>query len=438
MNTTVTLEEAKRGTNMFISAKNNKTLSIVESTLSQIGNGAYAKDNKTLYLHVSPAQGKTLKESLLFALEQNGVNTANVKISRITTNESPLTRFALKEGVVVPARDNANTKRIRLTREGLSRLVTKAVNEALSKRDPKLASLPFDQQVSILTNEARKHMIQEGTSNFFLINSDTYHVLPEPEDENGNRKEWDDMEYDFAIEDVRETFLSNGWDTCDKDKRYSYDSYSIGVDKTCEPESFETPIYIIVLVCPGYYESATIDYEIVCDFMKLSDFNSIEEFAAECVEWCGSSETDEDKQKEIAEVVASINAGIANFEEVVEKCTVPYGVYARFSNGETMYKNLREEDVEHGATDENEDIYSYSYFANELAKFGWSFHDSYVDDNDGSVIFAIDKDRAEGVELDELKAKLREIYGNNIKFGTRTAVQAPELKSTVVKLIYAD
>lgn len=172
-------------------------------------------------------------------------------------------------------------------------------------------------QLNRIVLNTAKRIIKEGTANFSVNNANGYYVISDETLEYG----YDDLQY--ALED-------EGWDAC------SEDEYKDGLRLLAYKSvgSFE----IALGLRAGYYEGATLDYEIIYNEaygLYLSNFNSAEDFINEIVDLTNGSESAEELANDFDTAIDIAEETCKNLAES------ELSLAGRFSNGEAVYNQIR-------------------------------------------------------------------------------------------------
>lgn len=153
----------------------------------------------------------------------------------------------------------------------------------------------------------------------------------------------DNVRYDLQkiIRESSDIFEGNSLHI--NDSRSFPGSEIMTLSKTICIGDVETIITLSAVVRSGYYQGANLDWVMSLDLMG-SGFDSIEDISLpdfiEITNWCSDMSVGL-RTMLYPKYIAKLAIGIANLIEVVENTfseyTTTYGVFARFSNGETMY-----------------------------------------------------------------------------------------------------
>jgi hypothetical protein len=183
-----------------------------------------------------------------------------------------------------------------------------------------------------------------ATANFYNKNaSNIYAILPENED------------YYFIFDDVKnnisndlEAYTKNSKAYLGYSNKYYRDASLIEViSATDEVAGVPFTVSVEVLMRPGYYEGANLDYEINYNVESVEFDDLSEAFQAyfDVAAW------DFDMNKGLAKIQAKnaakrleamSNELVENVENILKKnCTHILQVSARFSNGETWYSEVK-------------------------------------------------------------------------------------------------
>lgn len=181
--------------------------------------------------------------------------------------------------------------------------------------------------------------LNEGTGNFY--NKNATHIFAfgmntEDNEDDGEDNE-DDGEYNsdqhqidyedqisYIIEELSKIpgFIEGEYDF---DDNRNFSGRSLGAVSVNISNKNDTSVQIICIARSGYYEGANLDWELKFTGPDGYDIDS----------------PDDIPQRSYAtKLQRAADALVKKVEKVYARCTTPYGVSARFSNGETIYHKI--------------------------------------------------------------------------------------------------
>lgn len=174
--------------------------------------------------------------------------------------------------------------------------------------------------------------LNEGTGNFY--NKNATHIFAfgmnteDNEDDGEYNSDQHQIDYEdqisYIIEELSKIpgFIEGEYDF---DDNRNFSGRSLGAVSVNISNKNDTSVQIICIARSGYYEGANLDWELKFTGPDGYDIDS----------------PDDIPQRSYAtKLQRAADALVKKVEKVYARCTTPYGVSARFSNGETIYHKI--------------------------------------------------------------------------------------------------
>lgn len=348
----MTLQEAITGANMTIKALKEDYKAVIKKSLDTICEGTCVNDGDTFYIHAGLRDRNTIKEAMELALKAQGVKIEEAiefGARKAERGAKPTTRLRLKEDVI---HSKQEAKTLRISEARFNKNIKDSIATVLDESKDILAGMDIERARKFVTNEAYRRTLAEGTSNFCSICADHVNVIMPEEDEDGNEQP---IDWNFVKWDVKDALKEAGFDDDTMHDHYprenrSYPAETLGcsldVDFDC------TKCYLIPLLVSGYYEGASLDFDIFSGYygssmvegIWLSEYGDVREFVTDVIEDCLDAEEGSDEfNTAVDKGIAAVEAAIEKFNQASAACTKAYNRAASFSNGETMYTPVNQE-----------------------------------------------------------------------------------------------
>ena len=344
----MTLQEAITGANMTIKALTDDYKTVIKNSLDTICEGTCVNDGNTFYINAGLRDRKTIKEAMELALKAQGVKIEEAiafGTRKAEKGVKPSTRLRLKEDIIHP---NKPTKAIRISEARFNRNIKNSIATVLDESKDILSGMNLEEARKFVTNEAYRRILSEGTGNFYTICSDHVNVIMPEEDEDGNEIPIDWYETkEFLCDSLKEAGFEE--DTAhDSYKRQNHSYPAETLNCSLDVEIADTTCYLIPLLVSGYYEGASLDFDILCRYygedIWLSEYDDINDFVAEIISNnTGEEEGSDEFNRLLNNGVSAVKSAIEKFNQAAATCTKAYNRSASFSNGETMYTPVNQE-----------------------------------------------------------------------------------------------
>ena len=202
-----------------------------------------------------------------------------------------------------------------------------------------------------------------GTCNFHKRMASSYFVVDGKMYVDSDGEEYEDWhegcdvvdDTEYLVDDILERAKMDGWEK--SDRRVVRDDIALcekWVDEDLILGSTVVEMKIEINVNPGYYEACNLDWDIRLHIpgsgydVHLSDFDSVEDLGEDIYDafmWYEDEWNDGMKKMQKKNIIKKAldkirEVGLEADDFCRRNCTGEYGVYARFSNGETWYTKI--------------------------------------------------------------------------------------------------
>jgi len=192
-----------------------------------------------------------------------------------------------------------------------------------------------------------------ATSNFYKVNADKYYAV-HMNDEDGN---YHDIDFEIETERIDQELESRGYESVNSKyaPRRTDDAQFLGELSVSDPEDL-FDIGVTVLLRAGYYEGATLDWEMniippmewedFSDFMSLSLKDQRDMVYNELLEAGDRGYIDRKHLKQYEQITDGLIEAIESVIERVHRdfgqiAQRTFGLVARASNGEAFYREVQ-------------------------------------------------------------------------------------------------
>lgn len=213
----------------------------------------------------------------------------------------------------------------------------KGVNESrISGEVKKINEVTFTKLIKKLiveeTEVLKSVKLNEGTGNFYNKNATHIFAFGMDTEDNGDDGEYNSDQHQIDYEDqisyiIEELSKIPGFSEgeYDFDDNRNFSGRSLGAISVNISNKNDTGVQIICVARSGYYEGANLDWELKFTGPDGYDIDSPDDIS---------------QRSYATKLQRAADALVKKVEKVYARCTTPYGVSARFSNGETMYHKI--------------------------------------------------------------------------------------------------